>query len=157
MSEIQKRTEEAEEAELEEKLEAIEQERLRRAEEAKAAARVADLKRRVREAEALNKAEAEYGSSYVYGRDEGDKHHLAVVETAAGIIILKRPFPPVHKRFMESKKTDEDEFAYVKSSLVYPAVHELSAIIEERPFVLDRCVKAVCELAGIRFSEVLGK
>jgi hypothetical protein len=115
------------------------------------------LEQALLDAKALDAAESEHGSSYVLGEDEGDKHQLAVIKTARGSVIVKRPAGAAHKKWVGSKHSHEDNFAYVRGALVHPPVERLSEIIDERPAVLDRVVKAVAELAGVRFAEILGK
>lgn len=139
-------------------LEKIEAKRAERAKQREAEIRMPGIVRSLEDAKALDAAEAEHGSSYVSGGDEdGDKHQLAVVETSRGLIIVKRPSGPAHKKWRISKHTHEDNFAYVRGVLVHPPLETFSAIVDERPGALDRVVKAVAELAGVRFAELMGK
>lgn len=142
----------------EQTLEALENERAVKVAKREAERKAAGVSQAIVDTQALSAAEEEHGESYVLGEeDEGDAYKLCVVKTASGIVILKTPAGVVHKRFRASKHTDTDETKYVLACLVHPSPERLTDMIDMHRGLLDRCVKAACELAGVRFKEILGK
>lgn len=139
-------------------LEQLEQRRIARKEKFEADQLAGSALRDLEDARALESAEDRFGVAFEYGEDE-DKctQKIAAVKTVEGLIIVKRPAPPVHKKYMASKFTPEDGLELLRSTLVHPSRERLMAIFNEQPGAIDRATKAVAMLAGARFKEVLGK
>jgi len=109
--------------------------------------RLADEERALKDAEALEAAEAKF-----------DKRKLATVETEMGVIIVKRPHAAIFKRFQDQGSTNTKQLEeLVRPSIVHPTISEFEAIVEELPATLLRVANAVSRLAGIRAEEVAGK
>jgi hypothetical protein len=125
-------------------------ERLRKAREKVAANEgaeaVAASARVLREEVALEEAKAEHGGK------------VAVVETAVGRVIVKRPNSVYFRRYMDAGSTkSEDLEKLVRHCLVHPDRDRLDRILEEQPGALLHLVSEIHELAGIRAKEVSGK
>ena len=111
--------------------------------------RIAKVERECIEIETLSKLEAELGL-------EGKA--IKKVETSVGMIVVKKPNHLLYKRFLDSDKLDTTVAnKLVRSCIVYPSKEEFDKIMEEEPHAIMRCANAVCELAGVRRDEVLGK
>jgi hypothetical protein len=108
--------------------------------------------------EAIERIEAEHGTSYVHGESEPGKIRVCVVRTPFGSVVLKRSEPIVWKRFIQSGKTGEKElFDLVSPSLLHPTKARFSEICDDQPMTLTTCASAVAEMAGARTNEVQKK
>lgn len=108
--------------------------------DAKRAAERAELE--VADAEALAKAEAEFGE---VGRD------ISPVYTDLGVIIVKRAHPATLKAFSDSNKVDYTECRkLVRPCVVHPDVKRFDEMLELQPLVLASCAEAVANLGGAR-------
>jgi len=102
--------------------------------------------------------EADDAEAIAQAEDDHGAHRIAIVRTAIGCVIVKRPHPAVYKRFRdrgEAKTADLD--ALVRKSLVYPDAQRFDRMIEELPATLDHAANKVVELAGFKAKEVAGK
>lgn len=108
--------------------------------------------------EAIERIEADHGTSYVHGETEPGKLRVCVVRTPFGAIVLRRSEPVVWKRFIQSGKTGEKElYDLVSPSLLHPTKARFSEICDDQPMTLTTCASAVAEMAGARANEVQKK
>lgn len=127
----------------------IEKRRAKSAEERASVDAVAQAEREVKELAALEKFEEEIGPLGT---------HLAIVETSAGRVILKRPAVAVFRRFQDKGDFKSQALAMlVDPCVVYPDKSAFDTLCEELPAVLTVCADAVCMLAGARAQSVSGK
>jgi len=105
--------------------------------------------RALTDAEALAKAEAEYGP-------EGRK--IRALETPMGLIIVKRAGNAAFRRFMDLPKATVDEAErLVRPCRVYPSSSEFDKIVDEYPALWLRLAGAVTKLAGFKAEELSEK
>lgn len=92
-------------------------------------------------------------------REHGPKgSKIAVIETPAGVVILKRADSIRYRALMDQEDVkSEDLEALVVRALVYPAKGQFEAILSDYPLVLPQCVVALNELMGARAKGVSGK
>lgn len=84
--------------------------------------------------------------------------HLAVIETAKGMVILKRASSMKFRRFQDKGNANsEDVMALVRPCVVWPSPGELDVILEELPATLVRMASAVIALAGQGAGELAKK
>lgn len=121
-----------------------------RAEKAATAAKSTEaerLRKQLKDAQAMAAAEDEHGKDNVRG-----------VQTASGLVIVKRDDHLQYKRFMDradfSTKRLEEQVA---RCLVYPDVDTLDKYLELEPFKLQTIAGAVSLLAGSKDEEIAGK
>lgn len=127
----------------------LEQDRAAREAEADAEDALLAARRTVRDQEALDKAIAEHGRVDV---------KLAVLETAGGLVILKKPSSMRFARFQDQGDYNHKElFKLVNPSIVYPDSDRFSALYEDEPALLLRCANAIARLAGVRKQELEAK
>lgn len=107
--------------------------------------------------EALEAAEAEHGPANEDGDETTSKRRIAVVRTSLGLVILRRAEPVVMKRYRESKMRNDDTEQLVKPCLIHPDRRRFGEMVEEQPFILERCANAIGVLAGVRVREISGK
>lgn len=130
--------------------EAAEQTRKARAAEAQVLLEVQEAEREAADAEAIDKAEREHGTTA-----EGK---IAIIRTRLGVIILKPPHATLYKRFQDQAQATYTEVeTLVRSCLVHPDSSAFDTLIRELPGVMVACGKAVNELAGLRTADLLGK
>ena len=69
-------------------------------------------------------------------------------------IYVRMPSPGVWRRFRshvnDPRKRDEAGEAMLRASLIKPSQEEFSALLEERPGLLDTFANEVTELAGLK-------
>jgi type II secretory pathway component PulM len=105
--------------------------------------------RKLRDLQAITKAEDEHGTLGL---------KIAAVETPLGVVIVKRPNHVLFKRFQDSGATSTDDVdRIVRPHVVHPSLSEFDRILEELPATLMRCGDAVVRLAGFRAEEVQKK
>lgn len=113
--------------------------------------------RELSDAEAVEKAECEYGASYAYGEPPNGRK-IATVDTDMGVVIVKRPNHVIFKRFQDSGASSTAEIErLVKPSLVHPSSAVFDRWLEDQPAILLRVAGACAELAGVRMREIAGK
>jgi hypothetical protein len=143
---------------LKEKREAIEAKREERIAKLLPDEMLAEAERALADEEALEAAEAEHGPANEDSDETTSRRRIAVVRTSLGIVILKRAEPVVMKAYRAEKKdTPEVTDKFVKPCLIYPDRRRFNEMVEEQPFILDRCANAIGVLAGVRVREVAGK
>ncbi len=75
--------------------------------------------------------------------------HLATVQTAMGLVILKRASAMRFRRFQDKgDATTEDVLALVRPCVVWPAPGELDVLLNDLPATLTLLASAVITLAG---------
>lgn len=110
---------------------------------------LAETKRARREAEVMERLEAQHGP---VGK------RLMRVDTDEGMIVVRKPDPRLYQRFVDQGKTNTEALSkLVRPHVVYPDKTELARIFEEVPAALVRAADAVCFLAGVRKQEAEGK
>ncbi len=96
-------------------------------------------------------------------REAVEKHgplgvKIALVDTALGVVIVKRPNHLHFKRFQDAGEiTSAKLHELVQVCVVHPNLERFDALLEELPAVLTRCADAVVSLAGAKGKEVAGK
>ncbi len=99
--------------------------------------------------EALEAAEKEYG-------ELGKK--VAVVVTAEGAIIVKRPHRANVSKFIDSEKMGSAAMeALVRSCVIHPPKAELQRILDEQPAALAVIASEALTLAGAGAKALSGK
>lgn len=103
------------------------------------------------DAEALAKAEAEYGR---LGNGK-----LASVTTDVGLVLLKRPNAIKFKAFIDNAEDvkHQDAERLVRDCVVYPSKDKFDAMIAEQPGIVGGCSLAVARLAGVQAKAISGK
>lgn len=135
--------------ELRELRAAVEERRKQRHEEAATEEAVAREERALRDAKAIDEAEEKHGPL---------DRKIAAVDTDAGVVIVKRPNHILFKKFQDSGDASTQAFdKLVRPCLVHPSQSEFDRMLEDQPAILGRAASAVCELAGVRVKEVMGK
>lgn len=120
-----------------ERIEAIQARRAELHRERDAARAIADEEREADELEALYKLEVEHGSD-----------RIAVVETAMGRIVFRRPTSLEFRRWQDGSKHDSSALEQlVRPCVLYPAKTRFDAVLEEYPAVLVLAGDAVSYLA----------
>lgn len=117
-----------------------------------AAAREAKAKR---DEEALAKAEAAELALLELEERLTDElgprgEEFEIVETPDGLVAIKLGDSLLHKRFSNSKCTDEDVFAYVDPCVVHPSTEAFRAMAGKRPAIVVRCASALASLFGAK-------
>lgn len=141
-------------AELDAEIQATESERAQSSHLAELRMQVAQRRQRAADAKAIAKAEDEHGLIGV---------KIAVVETPAGAVVLKRPSQFEWKKFQDKitsnngSLTTDELWRFTKKCLVHPTVAELDSILEEYPGRLGEFGSAVNALATGRAKELAGK
>ena len=99
---------------------------------------------------AIAKAERELGKRNV---------DWATCDTAIGVVILRRPNGVAFKKFQDTpgKPTTLVLEELVQPCVCHPPVGEWNKALDITPGVLMQAADRVCELAGIRQAEQLGK
>lgn len=147
MTELEKL--EAELAELETRK--AEREAARAEKEALSEARekIVRAKRALEDAEVIERFEDQLG-------DRGVKWDA--VETAAGVVIVRRPHAATFKKFRDAgryKSKDVEEL--VRPCVAHPDAQGVTDLLNDYPAVLDRLADVVFSLAEGRAREVAGK
>lgn len=138
------------------------EERLKAAKAAREALRVereakAEAARLEREADAEERALADETALDAAEREHGEGR-VAGVETAMGLVIVKRPHSALYRRFVDAQKATVTEFEkLVLPNVVYPSKERVESILEEQPAVLSELASAVCRLAGAKLEIQSGK
>lgn len=83
--------------------------------------------------------------------------HIGLVETRLGVVIVKRANHLVYRKFQDKEKDDAAFTRLVRHALVYPDIAAFEKINEELPTTAVHAANVVCELAGVRSKETLGK
>ncbi|AKT38253.1 hypothetical protein [Chondromyces crocatus] len=131
------------------KLAEVETRRAQREHSQRLVRELAEAKRARKEAEVIERLEAEHGPL--------DKRILRI-DTDEGMIVVRKPDPRLYQRFVDQGKTNTEALSkLVRPHVVYPDKTELTRIFEEVPAALMRCADAVCFLAGVRKQEAEGK
>lgn len=135
------------------KLEAL---RARRAELAEAAAArkapsvddlIAEETTKLEAAEAYEKAQVEHGIKQV-----------ALIETAAGDVVLRRPHVAAYRKFQDAEgNKSESAIEFVKSCLLYPSKPVFDKWYTAQAGILPDLASACVELAGFRDKSAKGK
>lgn len=111
---------------------------------------LAIAERELREAEAVEVAEAEHGS-------EADGF-LKFVKTERGLIIVKRQHPSVVRRHLDTGKSSNVAIqTLVKGCIIFPSMDRFDEINDVLPYTLTLVGDAVIELAGFQQREQSGK
>lgn len=106
--------------------------------------------RELADAEALAKAEAQFG------RVGSGK--LATVKTPAGLVILKRAGTPNFKRFMDLEKvTVEEAERLARPCVIHPSLEAFDRMCDDMPALIGVCADAVATLAGAKAKTQAGK
>lgn len=130
----------AEADQLREQLAAMRAKREQREAEEAPARELAAAQQAVRDEQALQDAIDANGAVGV---------HLATVQTAAGMVILKRATAMRFRRFQDKgEATTEDVLALVRPCVVWPSAGELDVLLNDLPATLTRLASAVITLAG---------
>jgi hypothetical protein len=96
--------------------------------------------------EAIEVAEQEYGAL---------NKRIRVVQTDIGVVIVKRAHPNVFKRFVDQGKHSTKECEeLVRACLVYPTLAEFEAMCAEQPMLGVFAANAVSYLAGVRAEDL---
>lgn len=119
------------------------------AEEADLAAQIEAEERAIRDETALAEAVEKFGAVGT---------HIAVVETALGMVIIRRASALKFRRFQDKGSFSTDDVGgLVRPCVVWPSAGELDTILDELPATLTRLASAVVTLAGQRTEEVAKK
>jgi hypothetical protein len=94
--------------------------------------------------------------------EAAEKEHgakkIAVVLTAEGAVIVKRPARLVVKAFLDAGKVSLDEMEKVaKYSLVYPSPAAFNKLLEEQPAAVTIIANEALLLAGAGAQALTGK
>lgn len=143
-------------AELRERIEVARRERARIQAEREAAVAARDLQEKLEAEERALKNESAIADAEAAHGPVGKR--IAVVETQAGAVILKRPHSALFRRFMDAGETTTDELdKLIGPCLVYPDRSTYDRWAEDEPAITMRAANAICTLAGVRGKELSGK
>jgi hypothetical protein len=106
------------------------------------AAEVERLEREAHDKAALAKAIKEHGP---VGK------LIEVVDTVAGMVIVKRPHPATFKRFLDTEKITVDEIdAMSRPCVIYPDMGRYDVMAETQPGIVGEVANACAYLAGVK-------
>lgn len=114
-------------------------------------ARIRDNEIAVRLAEELAKAESEYGPDRVravrVGRNNGP-----------GFVIVKAPALPTFRKYQDGgKASTASVMSLITPCRLFPSASEFDEMMDREPAILTEVGDAVCELAGVRIGDAVGK
>ena len=112
-------------------------------------AEMIDAERRAAAVPAIRKAREELGTQDIA---------FKVVETARGIVSVKRANPLLYRHFVYAGKFTTNAFEkLVTPTIFYPSKEAAAEIFEDVPHALVQCADAVAELAGVRAKQIAPK
>jgi hypothetical protein len=136
-------------AELRARREALEADRDKRQQARAISDQIDEETRKVRDLEAIQKAETEHGP---VGKA------IRTIETPNGVVIVKKPNMVLFRRFQDvASAKSEDLDKLVRPTLVHPTKAEFDQWLEEYPGILTPVADAVCLLAGVASGDRSGK
>lgn len=91
-------------------------------------------------------------------QDAHGEANVMAVESASGLVVVKRDNHLQFKRYMDRGKfgTKENE-ELIARCLVYPSADALDGYIEKEPFLIQALAGAIGKLAGASADEFVGK
>jgi len=108
---------------------------------------IAEETTRLEAAEALDRAQIEFGAKQV-----------ALVETAAGDVVIRRPHVAAYRKFQDAEGAKSDNaIEFVKSCLLYPPKPVFDKWYSSQAGILPGIANKAVELAGFRTGEAKGK
>jgi hypothetical protein len=144
-------TEPLTEAQIQDRIKALEARRQERANERQAKHAHGKALRQLELAEAIERAELDHGP-------EGTHILVLDTETEHGSVILKRPHKARYRAYQEKRNTKtEDTEALVRTCIVYPDAARLDRLLDELPGALGRFGLAMAKLAGHRQDDLESK
>lgn len=147
-------------AEIEAERRKIAEAREARGETEAAARKLAQAEQALLDDKAIAEAEERHESrSFLFGEEKCTDHKLAVVRTAQGVIIVKRPHSPTYHRFVDEGKgspNHEHCMKLVQPIVVYPK-DRYQKMFDAQPGLLIVCANAAVELAIGSAGAVAGK
>lgn len=133
-------------SELDLQIEAAERRLADAAEKRERAAKQAQLKKLLKEAdytEVLADLEAEHGA------DKIGKY----ISAAGNLVVVMAKAPITYHRMINSKGKDTDKERFIRDNLLYPTEERWEQILDEEPAVLNPVTNEVVHLYGLRKDE----
>jgi hypothetical protein len=108
---------------------------------------IAEETNKLEAAEAYDRAQVEHGAKQV-----------ALIETAAGDVVLRRPHVAAYRKFQDAEgNKSESAIEFVKSCLLYPPKPTFDKWYTEQAGILPDLANACVVLAGFRDKNAKGK